>query len=102
MLSYSMLNALYHWKCVCIILVQRNNSKNNFIWKLGPCLFRDIGLSNSQMQFSIMILVIEFGMSIVQIPSVIIIDLELVAILFIYLFMQDMVMYVHKYQHGAL
>jgi hypothetical protein len=51
------------------ILVQKNRTKVGFRWNLGPGSYRVIGLSESQMQASTVILTNESGTSTVQIPS---------------------------------
>src|ERR1700738_1397715 len=52
------------------ILVPKNRTNVGFMWILGPGLFRVIGLSESQMQASTVILTNESGTSTVQIPSI--------------------------------
>jgi hypothetical protein len=52
------------------ILVQKNRTEVGFMWILGPSSFRVIGLSESQMQASTVILTNESGTSTVQIPSI--------------------------------
>jgi hypothetical protein len=51
------------------ILVQKNRTEVGFMWILGPGSFRVIGLSESQMQASTVILTNESGTSTVQVPS---------------------------------
>ena len=74
-------------KVIEIILMHNNNSKDSFIWNVGPCSLRVICLSNSQIQAPSIILTIEFGMSIVQIPNVTTISLEPIATIFFHSFM---------------
>ena len=52
-----------------MILVQKNRTEVGFMWNLGPGSYRVIGLSESQMQASTVILTNESGTSTVQIPS---------------------------------
>jgi hypothetical protein len=52
------------------ILVQKNRTEVGFMWILRPGSFRVIGLSESQMQASTVILTNESGTSTVQIPSI--------------------------------
>jgi hypothetical protein len=52
------------------ILVQKNRTEVGFMWILGPGSFRVIGLSESQMQASTVILTNESGASTVQILSI--------------------------------
>jgi hypothetical protein len=52
------------------ILVQKNRTEIGFMWILGPGSFRVIGLSESQMQASTVILINESGTSLIQIPSI--------------------------------
>jgi hypothetical protein len=58
------------------ILVQKNRTEVGFMWILGPGSFRVIGLSESQMQASTVILTNESGTSIVQIPSIAYVKVE--------------------------
>ena len=58
------------------ILVQKNRIEVDFMWISGPGLFRMIGLSESQMQASTVILTNESGTSIIQILCVAPIKLE--------------------------
>src|SRR6202022_2032965 len=51
------------------ILVQKNRIDVGFMWNLGPGSYKVIGLSESQMQASTVILTNESGTSTVQIPS---------------------------------
>jgi hypothetical protein len=53
-----------------MILVPKNRTDVGFIWILGPGLFRVIGLSESQMQASTVILTNESGTSTIQVPSI--------------------------------
>jgi hypothetical protein len=52
------------------ILVPKNRTEVGFMWILGPGSFRVIGLSESQMQASTVILTNESGTSTVQISSI--------------------------------
>ena len=52
------------------VLVQKNRTEVGFMWILGPSSFRVIGLSDSQMQASPVILTNESGTSTVQISYV--------------------------------
>jgi hypothetical protein len=52
------------------ILVQKNRTDVGFMWILGPGSFRVIGLSESQMQASTILLTNESGTYTVQIPSI--------------------------------
>jgi len=58
------------------ILVQKNRTEHGSMWILGAGSFRVIGLSESQMQASTVILTNESGTSTVQIPSVATVKLE--------------------------
>ena len=58
------------------ILVQKNRTEVGFMWNLGPGSYRVIGLSESQMQASTVILTNESGTSTVQIPTVATVKLE--------------------------
>src|ERR1700737_1294801 len=51
------------------ILVQKNRRDVGFMWNLGPGSYRVIGLSESHMQASTVILTNESGTSTVKIPS---------------------------------
>ena len=50
-----------------LILMQKYNSEDVFISNLGPCSFKVIGLSNSHIQASVIILTIKFVISIIHI-----------------------------------
>jgi hypothetical protein len=58
------------------ILVQKTRTEDGSVWILGPGSFRVIGLSESQMQASTVILTNESGTSTVQIPTVATVKLE--------------------------
>ena len=58
------------------ILVQKNKIKFGSMWNFGSGLFREIGLSKSQMQTSIISLTNESSTSIIQIPSIATVKLE--------------------------
>ena len=57
--------------------MQKNRGEGGSMWILGSGSWRVMGLSDSQMQVSIIILTNESGTSIVQIPSVTTVKLEL-------------------------
>jgi len=58
------------------ILVQKTRTEDGSVWILGPGSFRVIGLSESQMQASTVILTNESGTSTVKIPTVATVKLE--------------------------
>ena len=58
------------------ILVQKNRTEGGFMWILGPDSFRVIGLFESQMQASTIILTKKSDTSTVQIPSIAHVKLE--------------------------
>ena len=50
-------------------LILKNMSKDGYVWILGPRSFRIIGLTDSQMQASTVLLTNEFGAFFVNMPS---------------------------------
>ena len=58
------------------ILVQKNRTDDGSMWILGPGSFRVIGLSESQMQASTVVLTNQSGASTVQMPNVPTVKLE--------------------------
>ena len=61
--------------------MERNNIKDAFIKNLDPYSFRVISISDFWMQASIIVLTIEYGMSIVQVLSATTIKLGPIAIM---------------------
>ena len=57
-------------------MIQKNRNENGLIWILGPGSCRLIGLSESQMQASIIVLTNQFGASTIQMPNVANVKLE--------------------------
>ena len=58
------------------ILIQKNRTEDGSMWIWGPGLFRVIGLSESQMQVSTVVLTNQFGTSTIQTPNVANVRLE--------------------------
>ena len=58
------------------ILIPNNMCQDDYLWILGPRLFRVIRLTNSQMQASIVLLTNEFGVYTVNEPSMAIVKIE--------------------------
>ena len=52
------------------ILIQKNKIEDGSMWILGPGSFRVIGLSESQMQASTIVLTNQYGASTIQMPNV--------------------------------
>ena len=58
------------------ILIQKNRIEDGSMWVLGPNSFRVIGLSESQMQASTLILTNQSGASKIQMPNIANVKLE--------------------------
>jgi hypothetical protein len=58
------------------ILMQKNRSEGGSMWSLGPGSYRVMGLFDSHMQASTVILTNESGTSTVQVPSIVTVKLE--------------------------
>lgn len=61
---------------ILVTILIPNLCEYDYVWILGPKSFRVLGLSDSQMQTSIILLINEYGASIINIHSVATVKIE--------------------------